>query len=191
MEEASGSMICMRGVIICEENRGIINAFLPEEYKLPDGALRMSDDFITEYQYTRGDAGKRGDAAEMLEEQTEKKGDSNLMIYNGQALIPGTLFYHGFILTGVSRLEVGALIMAIEKWQNDGGIIGGSSRIGHGRLNSRIIVEDSPDFTTAKDVVACVEEYKSHVVKNAEKCVKWLHDTFSEKPKKEKANAKS
>lgn len=175
----AGSIIVQRGILICEENREVLELSLPKNYILPEQQLKSNEEFIKEYQYTRGDIQKNKDGTEILrKEDQEDEMKTNLMIYNGQCIIPGTLFYHGFILHNISRIEVGAFFHSLQLWKDFGGIIGGYSRIGHGRLDMNFIMEDSEDFITAADIENCISEYIAHVEANKEACVEWLQDNF-------------
>lgn len=178
----AGSMICKRGVLVCEENKKKINDHLPAEWKLTEDCLKMSDDFVRQYQYTRGDTIKRKDASELLTEVVEKE-KSNLMIYSGQTVIAGAMFYHGFILNKVSQLEIGSLFLALKMWSGSGGTIGGQARIGHGSLNMNYFIECEENEITDGVINECVSKYEDHVIQNKEKCVKWLNDNFSDKEK--------
>lgn len=180
----AGSIIVQRGILICEENREILSVSLPDDYTLPNEQLKSSEEFIKEYKYTRSDIQKSKEGTEILcEEEQTGDGKTNLMIYNGQCIIPGTLFYHGFILNNISRLEVGAFFHALQYWKDAGGIIGGYSRIGHGRLDVSFIIENSENFITSDDIENCITEYKEHVYTKKEKCVQWLQDNFPDKKK--------
>lgn len=178
----AGSMICKRGVLICEENKNKINDHLPVEWKLTEDCLKMSDDFVRQYQYTRGDTIKRKDASELLTEVVEKE-KSNLMIYSGQTVIAGSMFYHGFILNNVSQLEIGSLFLALKMWSGLGGTIGGQARIGHGLLNMNYFIECEENEITDEIINKYISDYEDHVIQNKEKCVKWLNDNFSDKEK--------
>jgi len=181
----AGSIIVQRGVLICEENKEVLAVSLPEGYDVPEEALKSSEDFIKEYQYTRSDIQKSKEGTEILKpEELESGQGTNLMIYAGQCIIPGSLFYHGFILTNISRLEVGAFFHALQGWKDEGGTIGGYSRIGHGRLDMSFIMENSEDFLTAADIENCISEYIAHVEAKKEKCVEWLIDNFKDGKKK-------
>jgi hypothetical protein len=186
-----GSLFSLRGIMICEENREQLKSFLPEEYILPEEQLKSCEHFITNYQYTRGDAGKMKEAINILSEQeieeVKNKGDNNLMIYNGQAILPGALFYSGFILNNISRLEVGALLLSVREWQDKGSFIGGMSRIGHGKIDMKLIIESSKDFYDSEiDFEKSIEDYEKHVIENKDNCVKWLNDCFPHSKKVEK-----
>jgi hypothetical protein len=120
----------------------------------------------------------------MLAEQKETI-DSNLMIYAGQSIIPGALFYHGFILYNVSWLEIGALFHSIGLWKESGGTIGGMARIGHGKLSTSIIFEPVEDFFGGEvGINECINEYVQHVKDNSSNCIAWLNDAFGERKKK-------
>ena len=179
----SGSLISLRGMLMCEENRSTINNLLPEGYMI-DLKLKSSDHYINDYQYTRGDIRNHKDCDKILEEKKEeehdkkKKEKTNLMIYNGQTVVTGSIFYHGFILNSVSRKEVGALVHALNQWQETTGNLGGQGRIGHGKIKLNIIIEDSQDFITAQDIPDCIAEYIKHVGENKEKCSEFLNKVF-------------
>lgn len=179
-----GSLFVLRGVMVCEENRYAIEKSLPDGFSLPEQALKSCEDYVRPYQYTRGEAARRSDAGELLD-TVDAKADSNLMIYAGQSVIPGALFYHGFVLYNVSRLEIGAMIHSLRRWAENDGTIGGMARIGHGRLNTSIVFEPTEDFFGgAVDADECASAYVEHVENHAEACVAWLNDAFSAREKK-------
>lgn len=125
----AGSMDVWRGTLVCEENRKSL-------VDPPDGRLYSAERFVGEYQYTRGDAVKRGmesDAPKVFDEK------SNLMIFSGQSVQRGSLWQHGFVLKHVSELELGALLWSLRLWQEAGGTIGGQAARGHGRLRCEIL----------------------------------------------------
>lgn len=173
-----GSMLVRRGVLVCEENCDAIRKQLPENIALPESALRSCEDFVSEFQYTRGDARRRHDSAQIMEipmsVATDEK--TNLMIYSGQKIVPGALWYHGFVLQNVSHLEVGALLNAIQYWESLGATLGGSARIGHGRLKMEIYFEDE-DINPA----ALVSAYLQHVEENKGRIGTWLDSVFPRK----------
>ena len=181
-----GSLFVLRGTIICEETRSIVQSSLPEGYLLPEEMLRSCEEFIRPYQYTRGSAEKRPDSAELIKEH-DAPIDSNLMIYAGESVIPGAIFYHGFVCYNVSRLEIGALLHAFESWQNLGGVVGGYGRIGHGKLKTTLIIEPVIDFFGNDiDIEKSIEDYKDHVKTNASACVIWLQDALGDRKEKAK-----
>ncbi|MFZ2635555.1 MAG: hypothetical protein WAX33_04365 [Rectinemataceae bacterium] len=178
-----GSLFVMRGILVCEENRETILKYLPNEYTLPAQALRPAETFVDQYQYTRGDARRRHDSAQLLE--TPDIDGTNLMIYSGQAVVAGAMWYHGFVLQNVSPLEVGALLHALEQWQGLGGTLGGQARIGHGKLRTEIFFEDGEDFFGSElNPAGVVEGYIEHVGANAANIVSWLNSAFPAKGKK-------
>jgi hypothetical protein len=165
-----GSLIVSRGILVCQENRERLQQMMPPELFGGITWLRSCEDFISNFQYTRGDARKK---PVVLAESDGNEADSNLMIFSGRSIIPGAVFYHDFILQNVSHHEVGALYAALMDWQKlGGGIIGGSARIGHGKLNT-IIYTDS-DI----DLEACEAQYREHVRQNADAAAAWLKETL-------------
>lgn len=176
----SGSLIVHRGYVICEENKHRLNHFLPKAYRLTDSTLKSAECFVSMHQYTRGDAKNRKDLIKSKKADNEKD-KTNLMIYSGQNLIAGTLFYHGFILRNTSPIEVGALIHSLNQWQASGGVIGGMKRIGHGCLKTDIIVENEKDFFGQDvNIGDCVNMYIDHVSKKKTEMKDWLFNTFPE-----------
>jgi hypothetical protein len=175
-----GSLLCLRGVLVCEENRNMLKKLLPEDCSLPDERLRSCEDFIGKYQYTRGDAQKRGDASRLIADAVPD--GSNLMIYSGQSVIPGAVFYHGFVLQNVSELEVGALLNALYEWDNMGATIGGSARIGHGKLQTSLWMERGEDLTgDGLNPAELVKQYRAYTEANKDKIVAWLNNAFPNK----------
>jgi hypothetical protein len=185
-----GSLDVGRGILVCEENRDNIIKNLPEGFELPENRLHFSEDFIDQYQYTRGDAQRRNDAGLLLEEKSED--GTNLMIYSGQSVISGSVFYHNFILKNVSLLEVGALFNALNGWEALGGTIGGSARIGHGKLQTGYWLQSGEDFHGPElDTAELVTAYREHCEANREKITDWLIAAFPKVPRKEKAAKKA
>lgn len=157
----AGSMDVHRGTLVCEENRdGLIDP--------PSARLHSAERFIGDYQYTRGDAAKKGLAAE----SKDAVGKSNLMVYGGQCVDRGSLWQHGFVLKHVSEIELGALLWSLRLWQAEGGTIGGQARLGHGRLRSSIMIEDV-------DQKAVCDQYVDHVRRVKGDAVSWLKEAWA------------
>jgi hypothetical protein len=172
-----GSLFVSRGLLVCLENQETIGK-LAGEYKLPDEPLLPAQHFISKYQYTRGDAGKMKDASEIVANLPEQK-DTNLMIYSGESVIQGSLFYHDLTLYNVSPLEAGAALHCVQLWQESGGIIGGSSRIGHGKLKSSMWIDGLADwFGDEMEPENLVDDYIRHVDMHAEDFRDWLKKAF-------------
>lgn len=180
-----GSLFSLRGIMVCEENREQLKSLLPGEYILPDESMKSCEHFITNYQYTRGSAEKMDVAYEIISENDHEKDiKSNLMIYNGQAILPGALFYHGFIMQNISRLEIGALLLSIKLWHESGAFIGGMSRIGHGKVELSMFAESLKDFFNSDvDFEKCISDYKNHVIENKQNCIDWLNESFPDNTK--------
>jgi hypothetical protein len=177
-----GSLFVSRGLLVCEENKKTIKKL--SSYDLPEDTLLSSQHFVGSYQYTRGDAGKMKDASKIMRGITEEdlKVSSNLMIYNGQSIIPGSLFYHNLVLYNVSPIEVGAALHCLDLWQNNGGTVGGSARIGHGKLKTDYWVEGLEDwFGTEYSIEQVKADYIQSIENNKEKIKKWLFEAFPTK----------
>jgi len=178
----SGSLIVNRAILLCEENRDRLNYFLRDEYFVGDKKLKTADNFISNYQYTRGDITREKNDITSEKAEQDIKGKSNLMIYSGEAVVSGALFIGGFILHNVSRLEVGALLHSIKQWQENGECIGGYSRIGHGKVKTRLIYDDVEDLFDDKSTIEnVIKEYEEHVINHKEESIQWLNDTFKKR----------
>jgi hypothetical protein len=175
-----GSLFVSRGLLCCAENADTIEK--QSGRAMPDGEIMPAQHFIGKYQYTRGDADKMKDSADMIEPHETKKGVNNLMIYSGESIITGSIFYHNITLYNVSPLEVGAALHCVNQWQNNDGIIGGSSRIGHGKLKSSIWIDGIVDwFEQEKNPEDLVLDYINHVNENKDNFIKWLNNVFLSK----------
>lgn len=168
----SGSLHVWRGTLVCEENRDSLSKTIGN---VPEQRMLSFEQFTSGYQYTRGDAKKRGIVAETEDDTT------NLMIYSGQAVTRGAVFHHGFVVNHGSELEVGCLLLSIRLWQSQGGTIGGNARLGHGRLQLAIIADVDQD--------ALVDQYVTHVDRVKDDAIQWLQDAFT--PKAELREKKS
>ena len=180
----AGSLNVHRGMLICRENAERLSSILPDDCAI-DHAIFPAERFIDQYQYTRGDANKMKDvdlfaAVDELNIGEEKE-KSHLMIFNGQTIVAGSMFYIGFVLNNVSELELGALFHSLSKWN---GFIGGQGSRGHGRCKVSLISSD------VLDVPDIIMAYKDHIMSKKEEIKAWLFETFpSKKIKKEEANA--
>lgn len=175
-----GSLLVGRGILVCEENREVLNRMLPEGL-LPTTDLRSCADFVSQWQYTRSDVKKHPELLEIADEEQ----DGSPMIYSGENVIPGAVFYHSFILQNVSRLELGALLYSLHAWQEEyGGMIGGQARIGHGKLKTEIFPDGDTFFGDGLDPAGYIQEYLEHTYSNRERIARWLQETFPKGGKK-------
>ena len=175
-----GSLLMWQGQLVCEENRPHLQ--LPAGFDLPDAALKPAEHYVEDYQYTRGDAGKAADWYDAATRNPDAK--SNLMIFSGQCVIRGAVFFHGFDVPHGSALELGCLMHAMGLWQLQGGSVGGMASKGHGRLATAVIGGE------AEGIAESVEAYVAHVEAHAERCRAWLDKVFAKKvPKKGKVTA--
>ncbi|WP_078124027.1 hypothetical protein [Leptospira alexanderi] len=174
----TGALQVSRGVLVCEENREILNKILPEELRALSKTLMGAESFVSSYQYTRGDISKINgiDKLLMLDELAQKR-ESTLMIYTGQNIVRNSLFVHEFTLTNVSQNELGALLSAINCWQNSNGIIGGNSRIGHGRLKTYVYLSEE------QSAQGLIDEYQKYAESVKEEAISWLYAAFAKKEK--------
>lgn len=162
-----GSLLAQQGLLVCEENRQTLTAVLPAGWELPSEALRPAESFVSGYQYTRGDARKQPGLAPIDE---QKEGDSNLMIFSGQQVTRGSFFVHGFTLQYCSELELGALLLSLDLWEQGGGTVGGQGARGHGKLRTWLHIDG--------DASGALETYRAHVDAHADDCRRWLNGAF-------------
>lgn len=165
-----GALMCGRGVLICKENSHYLELEYPQDY----GSLLGAEAFVSKYQYTRGDSQRSLPEAINTEAQ-----DTGLMIFSGQCLVKGSLFFNKLLCPNISELEVGALLLSLQLWQQSGGTIGGSAAKGHGKL---ALYSDWGGF----DPEPLIEAYKAHVKSNKESAIAWLTASFKPKEKKVK-----
>ena len=166
----AGSLQCWRGTLVCEENRSALNHLIGGH--LPQERLRPAESFVSNYQYTRGDAGK--DAIDLGPIDLDDV-DSNLMIFSGQHVLSGASFVHGFTLPHVDIVELGGLFWSLNLWSSAGATIGGQISCGHGRLSLSVLAGDF-------DVVAAIDRYLDHARSVADEAIAWLEDVFSPAP---------
>ena len=171
----NGSLICKRGILICAENLNQIAEQVPDELQFPVFQINGAQSFIGKYQYTRGDATKHKDFFDAVDDLNDEKSDSQLMIYSGQAIVPGSLFWNGFVLQNVSQLEFGALFHSLHEWDASGATIGGSQRVGHGQIEMSVHVEDSENVW---DIGESVAAYIQHVSDTKDEAVSFLREVF-------------
>lgn len=162
----AGSLDVWRGTLVCEENRRSLAMALGA---FPASRMLSAERFIGGYQYTRGDAKKRG----INSDRDDIQSDSNLMIYSGQAVSRGAVFHHGFVLKHASPIELGCLLLSVRLWQASGGTVGGSARLGHGRLRLQWV-----DMIDSDELVTAYVDYADSVREDA---VAWLNEAFASK----------
>ena len=133
------------GNLICKENSDLFKADFP---------LRSMFDYIDSYQYTRAD-----------HIQGEKELTTK-MIYNGQAVKPGSAFVCDCFLENMNEIDLGFVYSALRRF-NQNPVIGGMKRIGHGRLDVKIFSDTNFDFE---------EEYISFLHSKKKEIEKWLMD---------------
>lgn len=170
-----GSMTVDRGMLVCEENRELLSRALPAGVALDSRRLLSSEAMTSAWQHTRGDSGKSG-----LTVATDEREQGTLMIFSGQQVNPGSVFYHAFHLNHVTDLEYGAALLSLRLWQSQGGTIGGHAARGAGRLDTEILQGDSQDDA--------VSAYVQHAEQKKDECIGWLHEQF--KPVVDKAAVK-
>jgi len=183
----AGSLLVWRGCLVCQENRETIASMLPEDWLLPDHALRTAETFVSGYQYTRMDAERT--ALDLLPEQDgeipcgeNRDGKSNQMIFAGQAVMRGSLFVHGFTIQHGSELEAGALLHSLQMWQQQSGTIGGHGARGHGRLTMAVHLEGDQD--------ALVGAYQEHALAVRDDAAAWLNEAFAARTEKKSKKTK-
>lgn len=173
----AGSLHMGRGILVCRENVDRINKVIPEEFKI-ENAIFPAERYVDQYQYTRGDAEKMKDidffAAIDELNSGEDKSKSNLMIFNGQSIVSGAMFYCEIVLQNVSDLELGAALHCLNRWN---GFIGGQGSRGHGKCKGYLLGIDPVES------LRLIGEYTNHVNSNKSKIIGWLFEQFPSKNK--------
>ena len=175
-----GSLCMGRGLLICRENVERINKTIPEEFKL-DTMTYPAERYVDQYQYTRGNAEKMKDidffaAIDKLNNGDEKT-KSNLMIFNGQTVVSGAMFYCEIVLQNISDLELGAVLHCLNRWN---GFLGGQGSRGHGKCRGYLLGVDPAES------LRLIGEYAAHVQANKDKIISWLFEQFGKEAKQNK-----
>lgn len=162
----AGSVYCQRGLLFCRENTSRLEHEVGEDV----GLLPPAAQFVSGYQYVR--AGRMQSANDVEAADEVEAEDDTRMIFAGQSVTAGALFWHGLTARHINRVEAGALFLGLRLWQDAGGTIGGKASIGHGRLKTWAdsSIEDEDD---------CIEEYINHVQENGESIIGFLGNHFA------------
>lgn len=168
-------------VLVCNESRPYTEVVSRGFVELP-AMLRPARTCVGKWTHYRHDPVQRLPGL-VTAEQAGEELDSSGMIFGGEAITPGSLFFSEIHLSGATELEFGALIWSIRLWQQAGGYIGGMSNRGNGRTQSMLCVEGDPDGAAA---AYC--EYARSVKDDA---LAWLNGVFGEKPTKAKRGKKA
>ncbi len=169
-----GFLAVHRGMLVCEETREVVNKSLPDGWTLPTKTLYPAEQFVGRYQYVRGDVEQS--APEFLPADHPTVGGDNRMINAGQTIIEGSIFFHGYHLAHASLVDIGCLLHCLDAWQAAGGIIGGQSAKGHGRLFAMVHVEPFIDMSEA------IAAYLEHVRAHKDECRAWMDAAFNKPP---------
>lgn len=128
-----GSAKVSPGILVCRENQSRLEAMAPDGWWPDDiGTLRPAEDFLSQYQYVRADATDGG--RDMVTTDETRYGTGRKMIFGGQSIAPGATFMLDMFFERARDIEIGAVLHAIHLWQAVGGILGGMSAKGHGRM---------------------------------------------------------
>lgn len=148
------------GTMICRENTPRLRAMFGDWCDdMP--TLRASDDFVGQYQYTRGDATRYVQPVDPGASSTE-----NLMIFSGEQVMVGAAFVCRLRLRRATDLETGSLLHALRQWD---GVIGGQASRGHGQFD----VSYRHDID---DVDALITGYEDHIDGHADAIKAWIKE---------------
>lgn len=164
----SGSLNVSFGFMFCKENQERISKLLEDKSIVDDFKLRNFEHFIGNFQYTRSSSSNTKGAKSIIRNDET---DTNLMIYNGQTLIPGTKFLIQFHLINCDDIELGALLNALQCYIDEGCNIGGMSRIGHGRIGLEFL-DDEYDYQYL------IDQYREYIQINSYAIENWFNETF-------------
>lgn len=157
-----GRLKAGRGVMACRENHPRL-ASMFGDWMDGIGTLRSAGDFVGPYQYTRGDASRYVSTPPI-------EGDgSNLMIFSGEQVMSGAVFFSRMWLRRPTELQAGAMLHALRQWD---GTLGGQSARGHGRFDVSLRV--SPDV----DADGLVDQYLEYVDSHGDDIKDWLSEVF-------------
>jgi hypothetical protein len=166
----SGSLNVSFGLLFCKENQLRLSKLLEDNDLIDSIKLVPYEELIGSYQYTRASAKAHKGAAECIR-QDETDINDNLMIYNGQCIVPGSMFLIQLHLINCNDLELGALLNALQCYIDNGCNMGGMTRIGHGRIGLEF-VDDEYNYEEL------IQMYRNHVETNSIAIENWLNETF-------------
>lgn len=171
-----------RGTLACAENVSRLNEAAPEGFEFPSN-LMGAKQFEGNYQYTRTDIRRLASLDTVSQAESEREHQSGLMIFAGQSVVPGSVFVHDFRFQG-TEIELGCILHGLMEWQRKGGVIGGQSSRGHGKLATKWTITgyDSPESQA-------IELYHAHIEANKEAAIDWLNEAFKPREKKGKKSA--
>jgi hypothetical protein len=167
-----GQLQVSMGVLVCAENQDRLRSFVPEKW-LSGLNLRPAREFVQGWQYTRSNS--TISTPDLLSSE-QGLSDSSQMIYGGESVAAGARFVSEFRANRVDKITIGALLYALDRWQNEGGAIGGQASRGHGRI--RLLVGFPEGWEYA------VEQYKEHLLASREEGRALLERLFPRKGKK-------
>jgi hypothetical protein len=169
-----GCLFCNDALLVCEENRTRLEGFLGTE--LADlGPLPSAESLLEEYQYVTGDI--RQDEPQLLALALQRYPDAPVsdlrMIFSGQAIRAGAVFFWECCLQETSPLLYGALLWSLELWKRHHGVVGGQGARGHGRLLFQVqLPEGAPPPEQAMAL------YREYMWEHRQEALQWLLKVF-------------
>lgn len=152
-----------RAVLACRENAERVSSLFPD-WSDGIGALRPADDFVGGYQYTRGEASR------YVQTDADPQDASNLMIFSGESVISGAVFFSRMRFRRPTDMQAGAVLHALGLWD---GNIGGQSSRGHGQLHVSARVHGEVEKKSL------VSGYVTHVKERGQEIREWLETRFA------------
>jgi hypothetical protein len=157
----AGRMNVWRAILCCRENQSRIESLSGESIEM---TLPPASHYVSRWQYVRGKLDHR--AAEAATDTTDED-DSKMMPFAGTCVVSGAWWMHGFDIPN-EPLLIGCLLNSIERWEAEGGTIGGQSSRGHGRLALSLVSDG------AFDSQDCMTLYRDHLAVNVAEATELL-----------------
>lgn len=181
----SGALLVWRGMLACRENERRFAATAPDGWWGEGFDLPAASELVESSQYVRGTPDKSVPELDVGAGGEESESNPGQMIVRAEGVVPGSLFWHGFVAQRVSRKEIGALLLALRLWQQDDGTVGGMGGKGHGRLKLHLGIER--EGVNEQDAI---EAYLAHIESVRDEGVDFLRGLFDRQKDAQNGRAK-
>ncbi|WP_013626622.1 hypothetical protein [Rubinisphaera brasiliensis] len=150
-----GSAAVDHATLVCRESRYLLGGMHPDLFDCADAdRLAPSSHFVSDWQYYRHDP-----VHAQGKQVSDEEGNNTSMPFGGNCVIPGSLFLSQVRIKSDDPVLLGCALASLERWQSQGGVLGGMGSKGHGRLSCRV-AGDTESFPAA------VEAFHAHAAKN-------------------------
>jgi hypothetical protein len=153
----TGALKVGRGVLLCEENSEILEAYTGVNMR----NLPSSDELVSNVMYTRG----------ALPNDTE--GIKSRMIYEMENVIVGAKFFVRFVVDAPNEHVLALVVKAI---RDSGMTVGGMGRIGNGQFSCEL----STDTYNPNEIEQLIKNYEDYTETHKKELLEYLRGVVNE-----------